>query len=97
MLSPKKKEKRGSFFFAISDGTSKRLSEEKEQQQKIVALSVLSSRSEFKRTGKAVGVMLKPFKISPSPFLWRRRIKTTRLLEQSITVSKFLFCFGLEA
>lgn len=50
----------------------------KENQQKLVALNVQSLRSEFKRTGKAVGVILKPFKIFPSPpffFFWHLHIK----------------------
>lgn len=38
------------------------------ERAKIVALNVQYFRSEFKRTGKAVGVILKPFKIFPFPF-----------------------------
>ena len=47
-----------------------------QNKQKIVALNVQSFRSEFKRTGKAVGVILKPFNIFPSPlFFWHLPIK----------------------
>lgn len=42
----------------------------KGERAKIVALNLQSFRSEFKRTGKAVGVILKPFKIFPSPFFF---------------------------
>lgn len=48
----------------------------KGERAKIVALNLQSFRSEFKRTGKAVGVILKPFKIFPSPFFfWHLHIK----------------------
>lgn len=43
-------------------------------KEKTVALNVRSFRSEFKRTGKAVGVILKAFKIPP-PFFWHLHIK----------------------
>ena len=44
------------------------LSRENEQKKKKnSALNVQSCGSEFKRTGKAVGVILKPFKIFSSP------------------------------
>lgn len=42
----------------------------KVERGKIVALHVQSFRSEFKCTGKAVGVILKPFKIFPFPFFF---------------------------
>lgn len=71
-------------------------------KRKIVALNVQSGGSEFKRTGKAVGVILKAFKILsslfPRPvllffffFFLAFSHSAVRLLEQSITVSKFLF------
>lgn len=46
------------------------------EEVKIVAFCVQSFRSEFKRTGKAVGVILKPFKIFPLPFFfWHLHIR----------------------
>lgn len=42
----------------------------KEERAKVVSLCVQSFRSEFKCTGKAVGVILKSFKIFPFPFFF---------------------------
>lgn len=39
-------------------------------KEKTVALNVQSFRSEFKRTGKAVGVILEAFKIFSSPLFF---------------------------
>lgn len=47
----------------------------KGEREEIIALNVQSFRLKFKRTEKEVGVILKPFKIFPSPFFWHLHIK----------------------
>lgn len=68
-------------------------------KEKTVALNVQSFRSEFKRTGKAVGVILEAFKIFSSPLFFSGIFTLSSAAPGAIhyCVKVLVLCFGLEA